>query len=145
MPNPDNLTVCPHCAAVNRLPTDRPATEGRCGQCKAPLFDGHPAEVTSAAFERHLTRSSHPLLLDIWAPWCGPCRTMSPNFAAAAGRLEPRFRLLKLNSDAEPELSARLGIRSIPTLMLFSKGQRLAQVSGAMSTDQIVAWAQGPR
>lgn len=141
--SPQHLTVCPHCAAVNRLPDGRPATEGRCGQCKAPLFDGHPAEIGASAFERHLSRSSHPLLLDVWAPWCGPCRSMAPQFAAAARQLEPGIRLLKLNSDAEPELSARLGIRSIPTLMLFAGGKRLAQVSGTMTADQIVAWARG--
>ncbi|PWR18484.1 thioredoxin TrxC [Zavarzinia aquatilis] len=144
MPAPasDLLTVCPHCAAVNRLPRDRPATEGRCGQCHKALFDGHPAEVDAAGFERQVGRSSQPVLVDVWAPWCGPCRMMGPAFAAAAGRLEPGFRLLKLNSDAEPELSGRLGIRSIPTLLLFAGGRRIAQVSGAMTTEQIVAWAR---
>lgn len=142
MPTADRLTVCPHCAAVNRLPKDRPATEGRCGQCHKALFDGHPAEVSTAAFERQVARSSLPVLVDVWAPWCGPCRMMGPAFSAAAGRLEPDFRLLKLNSDAEPELSGKLGIRSIPTLMLFAGGQRIAQVSGAMTTEQIVAWAR---
>ncbi len=137
-----NLTVCPHCAAVNRLPADRPASEGRCGQCKGALFDGHPAEVDAAGFERHVTRGSAPVLVDVWAPWCGPCRVMGPAFASAAARLEPDFRLLKLNSDAEPELSSRLGIRSIPTLLLFAGGKRIAQHSGAITADQIVAWAR---
>lgn len=140
--SPDTLTVCPHCAAVNRLPKDKPATDGRCGQCHKPLFDGHPAEVDAAAFERQITRGSQPVLVDVWAPWCGPCRMMGPAFAAAAPRLEPAIRLLKLNSDTEQELSTRLGIRSIPTMLLFVGGKRVAQVSGAMSTEQIVSWAR---
>ncbi|MCW0181220.1 MAG: thioredoxin TrxC [Zavarzinia sp.] len=141
-PANDHLTVCPHCAAVNRLPKDRPATEGRCGQCHQALFDGHPAEVDTNAFERQIARSSQPVLVDVWAPWCGPCRMMGPAFTAAAPRLEPAIRLLKLNSDAEQELSTRLGIRSIPTMLLFVGGKRVAQVSGAMSTEQIVSWVR---
>lgn len=136
------LTVCPHCATVNRLPTDRPAVDGRCGHCKGALFDGHPADVAGAAFERHLARSAHPVVVDVWAPWCGPCRMMAPAFEAAARELEPAVRLIKLNSEAEPEIAGRLGIRSIPTMMIFVSGERVAQVSGAMSADQIVAWVR---
>ncbi|MDD3445836.1 MAG: thioredoxin TrxC [Zavarzinia sp.] len=138
----DHLTVCPHCGGVNRLPDDRPAAEGRCGRCHAPLFDGHPAEVDGVGFERQVTRSSLPVLVDVWAPWCGPCRMMAPAFAAAAQTLEPDVRLLKLNSEAEPETAGQLGVRSIPTMMLFVGGKRVAQISGAMSSEQIVAWTR---
>jgi len=132
--------VCGHCGQINRLPADRAPTQAKCGKCRGPLFSGHPIEVDQTAFERHVAHSDLPLLVDVWAPWCGPCRAMAPMFARAAEELEPRVRLLKLNSDEAPEVSARLGISGIPTLLLLQNGRELARISGAMDSQRIVAW-----
>lgn len=134
--------VCPSCGAINRIPAGRPAAAARCGACKQPLFTAAPVEVDGAMFERQITRGSIPVLVDVWAPWCGPCRVMAPAFAQAAGELEPAMRLLKLNSEKEPEVAGRLGIRSIPTMLLFAGGREVARVSGAMGTGAIVQWAR---
>ena len=134
--------VCPHCAALNRVPAGRPADAARCGGCHRALFDGHPAAVDEAGFERHLRANDIPLLLDVWAPWCGPCRAMAPQFEHAAATLEPAVRLLKLNADEAPNVSARLGVRGIPAMYLFRNGSVLAQTAGAMNADAIVRWTQ---
>lgn len=135
--------VCFSCGAANRLPDDRDPSAGRCGRCKTEFFSGAPADVTGEQFERHrrLTQGL-ALLVDIWAPWCGPCRSMAPSFAAAAARLEPSVRLLKLNSEAHPAVSAKLGVSSIPTLLMFRDGALAARTAGAMSLEQIVAWTR---
>jgi thioredoxin 2 len=134
--------VCGRCGQINRVAGGRPAGRARCGSCHEPLFACHPVEVDAAGFERHVQRNDIPVLVDVWAPWCGPCRAMAPMFAKAAGALEPEVRLLKLNSDQAPELSARLGIRSIPTMLLMQSGRVLARTSGVMDADQIVAWTK---
>lgn len=136
-------TVCPHCGAVNRLPDDRPAIEARCGQCHEALFSGAPLEVDGAGLDRQVAGTQgHALLLDVWAPWCGPCRMMAPHFAAAARELEPDVRLLKLNFDAAPEAAAALGISGIPALFLFREGKVIARTAGLMNTSQLVAWTR---
>ncbi|HTO65242.1 MAG TPA: thioredoxin TrxC [Bradyrhizobium sp.] len=132
--------VCGACGQINRLPAERSPGDARCGGCHAPLFGGHPIEVDEQAFGRHVAHSDIPLLIDVWAPWCGPCRTMAPMFERAARELEPKVRLLKLNADTAPEVSARLGITGIPTLLLMRHGREVSRNSGAMDTQRIVAW-----
>jgi thioredoxin 2 len=133
--------VCPHDGAVNRLPAARLTDQPRCGKCHQSLFESHPIELTDASFDRH-ARSELPLLVDFWAPWCGPCRAMAPAFEKAAGLLEPRMRLAKVNTEEAPELANRFGIRSIPTLILFAGGREVARQPGALtSAEQIARWA----
>jgi len=134
--------VCPQCGAVNRLPAARPALQARCGSCHAALFDGHPAEVDEAGFARHLQHDGIPVLLDVWAPWCGPCRAMAPMFARAAAVLEPHVRLIKLNADTAPRVSTELGVRGIPAMFLFSGGRTIAQTAGARDANAIVSWVR---
>ena len=134
--------VCGHCGQINRVPAGRPAAAGRCGACHKPLFDGHPIEVDEQGFVRHLAHSDIPVLVDVWAPWCGPCRAMAPMFERAASELEPDVRLIKLNADTAPEISSRLSITGIPTLLLMRGGKEISRRSGAMDARSIVAWTR---
>jgi thioredoxin 2 len=134
--------VCAQCGGVNRVPVERLGAGGRCGRCKAPLFQAKPVAVDAAAFRRQFERSDIPLLVDFWAPWCGPCKMMAPAFEQAAGLLEPGFRLLKVNTEEQQALAAQFGIRSIPTLMVFAGGREVGRLAGAMDTNGIVAWAR---
>lgn len=136
----DNRIVCTACGGINRLPDDRPALAAKCGTCHAPLFGTGPADLDATALERQITKGTVPVVVDIWAPWCGPCRAMAPQYAMAAKTLEPRARLLKLNSDDNQAFSARLGIRGIPTMVLFRNGRESDRISGAMSAQQITDW-----
>jgi len=121
--NEGRRVVCTNCGKTNRLPPERAPAAARCGSCHQPIFSAHPVEVDEAGFARHLANSDIPLLVDVWAPWCGPCRAMAPMFERAAGELEPDVRLLKLNSDNAPTLSSGLGISGIPPLLLMRNGR----------------------
>jgi thioredoxin 2 len=134
--------VCPHCQATNRVPAERLSETPDCGRCHKPLFTAHPVSVSALQFDRHLQSSDIPLLVDFWAPWCGPCRMMAPAFEQAAAQLEPHYRVLKVNTEEESVLSARYGIRSIPTLVVFSKGRELKRQAGAMGAADIVRWTR---
>ena len=142
MNQPALVLACPACASLNRVASDRLSQQPNCGRCHQPLFQGKPVALTGASFEQHAVRSELPVVIDFWAPWCGPCLSMAPQFEAAATLLEPQVRLAKVDTEAEQDLGARFQIRSIPTMLLIRHGREVARQSGAMASAQIVQWVQ---
>ncbi len=136
------LVVCPHCHSPNRVPDARLAEAPSCGRCQKPLFDGKPVSLGVDHFTAHISRGGLPVLVDFWAPWCGPCKVMAPQFELAAAELEPHVRLAKVDTQSEPTLAQQYAIRSIPTLALFKGGRELARQAGAMSAADIVRWTR---
>jgi thioredoxin 2 len=134
--------VCPYCQSVNRIPAERLGDKPCCGRCKQELFRARPVELTEENFRREIAASEIPVLVDFWAPWCGPCKMMAPAFEKAAAILEPRVRLAKLNTDEAQDIAGQLGIRSIPTMVLFDHGEEVARHSGAMLAGDIERWVK---
>lgn len=135
--------VCPACSGVNRIPAARLGEGPRCGKCREPLFAGRATQLSDANFRTHVSRNDVPVIVDFWAPWCGPCKMMAPAFEKAAAELEPHARLAKLNTEENGGTAAQYRIQSIPTMVAFRNGQEVARQSGAMGAADIVRWVKG--
>lgn len=128
---------CPHCMALNRVPADRTDESPHCGRCKEVLFNGHPTDLSADNFDAIASRGDLPVLIDFWAPWCGPCVSFAPVFIKAAATFEPRLRLAKIDTQAQPALAQRFNIRSIPTLVMLKQGREISRQSGALNASQL--------
>ena len=144
MPGTDSIQLCcAQCGAINRVPRARVREQPRCGRCHGQVCTGSPVPLTGENFDAHVARGDVPVVVDFWAPWCGPCLAMAPAFDSAAQALEPSLRLGKVNTEEQPELASRYAIRSIPTLVMFHRGRELARQSGALTGAALMAWIRG--
>lgn len=135
--------VCPHCLTNNRVPSNRLENSPNCGKCKKPLFNGQAVSLSTSGFETMISRTDSLVVVDFWAPWCGPCKAMAPAFDQAAKSLEPYVRLAKVNTEIEQAIASRFHIKSIPTLVVFYQDKEVARQNGAMDAVSIVRWVEG--
>ena len=136
------LIVCSACHATNRVPPERAAEDPVCGKCASPLLPGEPIVLDDRSFERVVSKTEMPIVVDFWASWCGPCSMMEPHYRKAAERLKGHVVLAKVNSDENPQTAGRYAIRSLPTLVMLRGGREIKRQPGAVQTAQIVAWAE---
>lgn len=136
------IIMCPHCAGLNRIPDAKLSKQASCGKCKSALFPGKPIEMNGQQFTRALQKSDQPLVVDFWAPWCGPCKNFAPTFSQAAAHFEPHARFVKINTEQEQDIATQYGIRSIPTLAIFQSGKELTRMSGAMDYGNFSQWLE---
>lgn len=136
----NGTVVCPHCLTLNRMSSERDARSAKCGHCHKQIFEGHPFPVNEHAFNKHIRSNDIPVVVDFWAAWCGPCKMIEPIFAGLSAEMEPSWRFLRVDTEAEQSLSTRYAIRSIPMLMAFRKGQMIGQRAGAMDRPTLHSW-----
>lgn len=134
------IIMCPKCGGLNRVPDEKFSTKPTCAKCKSALFTGSPIEMTGEQFLRALQKTDQPLVVDFWAPWCGPCKSFAPTYSKAAAQMEPSARFIKINTEVEQQIGAQFNIRSIPTLAIFKNGQEVTRVSGAMDLGGFTQW-----
>ena len=140
--NDSKNIVCPNCQQINRVAGNRLGDGPVCGKCKSPLFEGRPTNLSEATFDRFIGRGDIPVVVDFWAPWCGPCKMMAPAYEQAARQLEPKVRLAKVNTEEARDLGVKYGIQAIPTMVMFKQGKEVARQPGAMQLPQILQWVQ---
>jgi thioredoxin 2 len=132
--------VCPHCDGTNRIPSGTVPKEAKCGRCKQSILDTKPIELSTQNIQQHLQKNDIPVIIDFWAPWCGPCKTMGPNFEQASRNFRAEVRFAKINTEDQQSLGAQFNIRSIPTLILFKNGKEVDRVSGVLEASQLTSW-----